>query len=239
MSQGFMTQGVDLRKCRVAVLVSGRGSNLRALLEATRADDFPATIDLVVSDRESDGCVFAREVDIETCVIKIRATNDKKNFETKLDKLLRSRSIELVCLAGFMPILSPSFVDAWRARILNIHPSLLPKLRGLNTHKRAIEEGHTEHGCSVHIVTEKIDEGEILKQASLTIEAGESPEGLAERVLKLEHELYSQVLDSYARKIITRKIVKSVTSQEQLAELQSLEPLQAEPLPTSMVGRLY
>ncbi len=185
-----------MRKCRVAVLISGRGSNLRALLKAAQADDFSATIDLVVSERDSDGCVFARDAGIETRVI-----DDKINFETKLHEWLSSRSIELVCLAGFMPILSPSFVGVWRARILNIHPSLLPKLRGLDTHKRALAEGHKEHGCSVHIVTEKIDEGEVLEQARLTIKAGDSHEDLAARVLKLEHKIYPQALDKYARKI--------------------------------------
>ena len=202
-----MARGIKLRKCRVAVLISGRGSNLRALLEAARADDFPATIDLVVGERESDGCVFAREAGIETCIIETRiiescVTFDKINFETKLHELLRARSIELICLAGFMHILSPSFVDAWRARILNIHPSLLPKLRGLDTHKRALAQGHKEHGCSVHIVTALLDQGKVLQQARLTIEAGEKPESLAARVLKLEHGLYPQVLDSYAKAIV-------------------------------------
>ena len=197
-----MARGIKLRKCRVAVLISGRGSNLRALLQAARADDFPATIDLVVGERESDGCVFAREAGIETCIIETCIIHDKINFETKLHELLRARSIELICLAGFMRILSPSFVDAWRARILNIHPSLLPKLRGLDTHKRALAQGHKEHGCSVHIVTAKLDQGKVLKQARLTIEAGEKPESLAARVLKLEHGLYPQVLDSYAKAIV-------------------------------------
>lgn len=196
------------RRCRVAVLLSGRGrgSNLRALVAASRATEFSASIDLVVGTSDSDGCRFARAEGIETVVIpygngsgvgKIDAV-----FEDELDRLLRSRSIALVCLAGFMRILSSAFVDKWRDCILNIHPSLLPRLRGLDTHRRALAAGHVEHGCSVHIVTQGLDMGRVLASSPLTIKSNDKPESLAMRVLELEHRLYPRVLDRYARDIV-------------------------------------
>ncbi len=194
------------RRCRVAVLLSGRGrgSNLRALVAASRATEFSASIDLVVGTSDSDGCRFARAEGIETVVIPYGRGGGKfdATFENELDGLLRSRSIALICLAGFMRILSGSFVDKWRDCILNIHPSLLPRLRGLDTHRRALAAGHVEHGCSVHIVTQGLDMGRVLDRSPLQIKSDDRPDSLAARVLELEHRLYPRVLDSYARGIV-------------------------------------
>ncbi|GAM99672.1 phosphoribosylglycinamide formyltransferase [alpha proteobacterium U9-1i] len=183
---------------RVAVLISGRGSNLQALLGAAR-DAYE--IALVVSNNpDAEGLVRARDAGVEAIALDHRPYGkDREAFERDLDALLIQRNIDLVALAGFMRVLTPFFVRAWANRLVNIHPSLLPKYPGVKTHERALEAGDTEHGCTVHLVVEEVDAGEILGQAKLAIRQGDTPATLAERVLELEHSLYPRCLAELAR----------------------------------------
>ena len=183
------------------MLISGRGSNLHALIEAARKPSSPFSIVFVVADREAHGCQIAEKAGIPTQIVAYEKRG-KKEAEQEIDRMLGERAVEIVCLAGFKRLLSPWFVGRWRRRILNIHPSLLPQLRGLATHRRALQEGHRQHGCSVHIVTEKLDAGEILGQEKLSVKKDESPESLEARVLALEHQLYPRVLADYAGSLV-------------------------------------
>src|SRR5487761_1804917 len=158
-----------MAKKRVAVLISGRGSNMAALIEAAKADDYPAEIALVVSSRaDAAGLVHAREQGIATALIDHRKFGeDREAFERALDETLRADRIDLVCLAGFMQILTPWFVGRWSGRLLNIHPALLPQFKGLDTHRRAIAAGAKQHGATVHFVVAEIDAGPIIAQESI------------------------------------------------------------------------
>ena len=189
-------------RVRTAVLISGRGSNMRALIEAARSADFSAEIVLVLSDiPAAPGLVLARELGVAAEAVEFRAYSGKPAFEAALDTRLAAASVEIVCLAGFMRLLSPPFVERWRGRILNIHPSLLPNLRGLNTHERALSQGLAEHGCTVHLVTAELDAGPILARAPVPVLPGDDAHTLAARVLKEEHRIYPQALDELARSL--------------------------------------
>lgn len=183
---------------RVAVLISGRGSNLKALLEAQQ-DAYE--IALVVSNiPNAGGLDIARGAGVEALTIDHhRFGGDRGAFEREIDAALRARDIELVALAGFMRVLTPFFVRAWEGRLVNIHPSLLPKYPGVKTHERALEAGDAEHGCTVHMVVEAVDSGTILGQARMPILPGDTPETLAARLLALEHALYPRCLADLAR----------------------------------------
>lgn len=185
---------------RVAVLISGRGSNLQALLDAQQ-DAYE--IVLVVSNVPgAAGLERARAAGVEAIALDHKPYGkNREAFERDLDALLIERNIEIVALAGFMRVLTPYFVNAWRGRLINIHPSLLPKHPGINTHTRALEAGDVEHGCTVHLVVEEVDSGEILGQAKMPILREDTPETLAERVLALEHELYPRCLAELARSL--------------------------------------
>jgi phosphoribosylglycinamide formyltransferase-1 len=189
---------MGVMKKRVAVLISGRGSNLQALLDA-KQDAYE--IVLVVSNVPGAGGLDrARAVGVEAVALDHKPYGkNREAFERDLDALLVERNIEIVALAGFMRVLTPYFVNAWKGRLINIHPSLLPKYPGVNTHARALEAGDVEHGCTVHLVVEEVDSGEILGQTRMPIVAGDTPETLAERVLALEHELYPACLAKLAR----------------------------------------
>jgi formyltetrahydrofolate-dependent phosphoribosylglycinamide formyltransferase len=185
---------------RVAVLISGRGSNMRALVEAAAAPDYPATIVGVLSNRaDAAGLGFARENGIPTAVRSHRDYSDRDSFDAALDDVLTGWQAEIVCLAGFMRILSSGFVARWQGRMINIHPSLLPEFRGLHTHQRALGAGATEHGCTVHFVTEGLDEGPTILQARVPVLASDDAESLAARVLEAEHRLYPEALALVAR----------------------------------------
>jgi len=189
-------------RVRTAVLISGRGSNMLALIEAARSPDFSAEIVLVLSDiSAAPGLVLARELGVAAEAVEFRAYPGKPAFEAALEARLMAASVEIVCLAGFMRLLSPSFVERWKGRILNVHPSLLPNLRGLNTHERALSLGLAEHGCTVHLVTAELDAGPILAQASVPVLPGDDVTALAARVLKEEHRIYPQALDAFARSL--------------------------------------
>jgi len=180
---------------RIAILISGRGSNMEALVAATAAPDFPAKIVAVFSDKpDAGGLARAAAAGIPARAIDRKAYENRAAFEAALDAALRETGAELVCLAGFMRILSADFVDRWAGRILNIHPSLLPAFRGLDTHARALAAGVKVHGVSVHIVTASLDDGPILAQAAIPVLEGDTPDSLAERVLALEHKLYPAAL---------------------------------------------
>ncbi len=187
-----------MTKKRVAVLISGRGSNLQALMDAQQ-DAYE--IVLVVSNVPGvAGLERARAAGIEAIALDHKPYGkNREAFERDLDALLIERRIELVALAGFMRVLTPYFVRAWAGRLINIHPSLLPKHPGVNTHARALEAGDAEHGCTVHLVVEEVDAGEIIGQAQTPILPGDTPETLANRVLELEHALYPRCLAEFAR----------------------------------------
>lgn len=185
---------------RVAVLISGRGSNLQALLDAEQ-DAYE--IVLVVSNVPgAGGLERARAAGVEAVTLDHkRYGKSREAFERDLDALLVERNIAIVALAGFMRVLTPYFVNRWKGRLINIHPSLLPKYPGTNTHARALEAGDAEHGCTVHLVVEEVDSGEILGQARMPILPGDTPESLADRVLTLEHDLYPRCLAELAREL--------------------------------------
>jgi phosphoribosylglycinamide formyltransferase 1 len=187
-------------RVRAGILISGRGSNMRALLSAARDPDYSAAIALVLSDRPgAAGLEIARSMGIAAETVDFRGFSDRAAFEGALDARLLAARVQIVCLAGFMRILSEKFVEKWSGRILNIHPSLLPDLRGLHTHERALAEGRAEHGCTVHYVSAELDAGPIVAQARVPILAGDDSDTLAARVLAEEHRIYPLALDTAAR----------------------------------------
>ncbi|NIJ32385.1 phosphoribosylglycinamide formyltransferase [Sphingomonas oligoaromativorans] len=184
---------------RVAVLISGRGSNFKALLDAQSAADCPYEIALVVSNVEdAAGLDIARAAGVATFA-KSHKGLKRAEFDALVDAELRAHDIEAVALAGYMRLLSPGFVEGWAGRMVNIHPSLLPLYKGLDTHARAIEAGDAKHGCSVHLVTAGLDEGPVLAQAEVPILPGDTPDTLAARVLVEEHRLYPLALAELVR----------------------------------------
>jgi len=187
-------------KKRVAILISGRGSNMTALIEAAKAKDYPAEIALVVSNRpDAAGLDRARSCGIATAVIDHTTFGgDRETFEQALDRELREQRIDLVCLAGFMRLLTPWFVNRWSGRMLNIHPSLLPQFKGLRTHRRALEAGVKRHGATVHFVVPEMDAGPIVIQDSVAVHDNDTEETLAARVLELEHQIYPRALRAVA-----------------------------------------
>jgi phosphoribosylglycinamide formyltransferase 1 len=186
-----------------AVLISGRGSNMIALLEAARAPGFSAEIVMVLSDNPgAPGLALAREYGIAAEALDFRGYGGKPAFEAALEARLVAASAKIVCLAGFMRVLSASFVERWQGRLLNIHPSLLPDLPGLKTHERALARRLPEHGCTVHLVTAEIDAGPILAQSRVPVLAEDDAVTLAARVLKEEHKIYPQALDAFARSLL-------------------------------------
>ena len=184
-----------MRRVRTAVLVSGNGSNLQALLDTAKANDYPAEICLVISNIEGAYALTrAENAGVPTVIIPHQNFPDRESFDRMLDASLKTHQIELICLAGFMRILSAWFVEEWHGRLLNIHPSLLPKYKGLNTHARVIEAGEKEHGATVHWVTQELDSGEIILQESLPVMPDDTPESLQQRLHVLEHQLYPEAL---------------------------------------------
>lgn len=184
------------RKRRVAVLISGRGSNLHALIDATKAENYPAEIAVVISDRpKAAGLGYARTALIDAISIDPMDFGEHREaFEREVQRELEDRAIELVCLAGFMRVLAPWFVQGWYGRMLNIHPSLLPSFKGLNTHAAALQAGVRIHGATVHFVVPEIDSGPIICQAAVPVADDDTPDTLAARVLTVEHRLYPMAL---------------------------------------------
>ena len=184
---------------RVAILISGGGSNMVSLVQSMTGDH-PARPVLVLSnDPDAGGLAKARELGIATAVCNhLEFINDRNAFEGVLHAKLEEHQPDIICLAGFMRILTAGFTTRYEGRMLNIHPSLLPKYKGLHTHQRALDAGDSEHGCSVHEVTAELDDGPILGQARLAVHADDTAQTLAARLLPLEHELYPAVLRRYA-----------------------------------------
>jgi len=186
-------------KKRVAVLISGRGSNMSALVEAARASEFPAEIVGVIANKASaEGLVFAGQNNIPTAVFALKDYADKAAADAAIDGQLRAWEVDIVCLAGFMRLLSAEFCAKWEGKALNIHPSLLPAFKGLDTHARALDDDVSEHGCTVHFVTADMDDGPIIGQVTVPVEFGDTPGLLAARVLKAEHKLYPWALAQVA-----------------------------------------
>ncbi|HXP96869.1 MAG TPA: phosphoribosylglycinamide formyltransferase [Telmatospirillum sp.] len=190
-----------MARLRVAVLISGRGSNLQSLLDACERPDFPAEIALVISNRaDAGGLQRAERAGVPRVVIDHRAYPDRETFDAAIDRALRDADIALVCLAGFMRLLTKAFVTTWQGRLINIHPSLLPSFKGMHTHAQALEAGVKIHGCTVHFVTPDLDAGPILAQAAVPVCPDDTEAVLAARVLTAEHRLYPQALKRLAEK---------------------------------------
>jgi phosphoribosylglycinamide formyltransferase 1 len=186
---------LNFQRKRTAILISGGGSNMRSLVESARDASHPAEIVLVLSNRpEAGGLSFAKDMGIATAAVDHKIYAGREEFERSMQILLELHRIELICLAGFMRMLTPVFVNAWSGRLLNIHPALLPSYRGLHTHQRALEDGVKIHGCTVHFVAPAMDEGPIIAQAAVPVLDDDTPETLAARVLEQEHLIYPRAL---------------------------------------------
>ncbi len=186
----------EMAKRRVAILISGRGSNMTALIEAATAKDYPAEIVLVISNiAGAGGLAKASEAGIKIETIESKPFGkDREAFERKLDETLVAHNVELVCLAGFLRLLTPWFVKQWDGRMLNIHPALLPSYRGLHTHERALADGVKIHGATVHFVVPEMDSGPIVMQGAVAVRDDDTPDTLAKRVLEVEHQIYPDAL---------------------------------------------
>jgi len=200
---------------RLAVMISGSGTNLQALIDACRHPEYPAEIHVVISNRpDAMGLKRAQKAGIDAVVIDHTKFEDRETFEEAIHTCLKDHRTQLVCLAGFMRILNADFVNRWRDRMINIHPSLLPSYKGLHTHARAIEDGVRFAGCTIHYVRPEMDNGPILMQTAVPISADETEESLAAKILPLEHQMYPaavrMIADGKAR-ISGGKVVYSDT----------------------------
>jgi phosphoribosylglycinamide formyltransferase-1 len=182
-------------RLKVAVLISGRGSNLKALIDAYAAPGYPAQIVLVISNAaDAGGLVYAKQAAIPTAVIGHKQFPSREAFDATMQAQLDQSGAELICLAGFMRILSDGFVRHWQGRMINIHPSLLPAFKGTHVHEQAIAAGVRISGCTVHYVTPELDSGPAIAQAAVPVDPADTPETLAARVLEAEHGLYPLAL---------------------------------------------
>lgn len=180
-----------MARLKLGVLISGGGSNLQALIDAARDPAYPAEVALVIANRaDAGGLERARRAGVPSLVLSHRDYADKPAFETAMTARLEAAGVELVCLAGFMRLLSPCFVDHWHNRLINIHPSLLPSFPGIDTHQRALDAGVRFHGCTVHYVRSAVDSGPIIVQAAVPVHADDDAAALAARVLVEEHKAY-------------------------------------------------
>jgi phosphoribosylglycinamide formyltransferase 1 len=186
-------------KKRLGILISGRGSNMRSLVEAARAPGYPAEVAVVISNRpDAAGLAYAKEQGIPALGLDHKRYESREHFEGQLQTVLTASKVDLVACAGFMRLMTPGFVELWRDRMLNIHPSLLPSFKGLHTHERALEEGVKLAGCTVHVVRAGMDEGPIIAQAAVPVLPGDTAETLGARVLAAEHKLYPHALALFA-----------------------------------------
>lgn len=182
-------------KKRIAILISGRGSNMQALAEAASAPDYPAEVALVISNRpDAPGLAWAKEHGLPTLVLDHTRYESRAHFEGQLQSVLELSKVELIALAGFMRLMTADFVTHWQGRMINIHPSLLPAFKGLNTHEQALAAGVRLSGCTVHFVVPEMDAGPIVGQAAVPVRPDDTPETLAARVLAAEHRLYPRML---------------------------------------------
>lgn len=188
-----------MKKLQVAVLISGNGSNLQALIDAAKSANYPAEITLVVSNRPGAyGLERAQKAGIKTAVVDHKNYESRTAFEAALQDELLKQPVDLICLAGFMRILNAEFVEHWRDRMINIHPSLLPAYKGLNTFQRAIDDGVRFAGCTIHYVVPEMDAGPIIMQAVVPIQNGETKDSLAKKIQQQEHKMYPAALKMIA-----------------------------------------
>lgn len=188
------------RRKRVAILISGRGSNMAALIEAANRYGFPAEIAIVISNRpDAKGLPFAAACGVATAILDHKLFPGREQFDAALDKMLEAMKVEIVCLAGFMRVLSDGFVKKWTGRMINMHPSLLPEFKGLDTHARALKAGVKVHGCTVHFVVPELDAGPVILQAEVPVQDGDTEETLSRRVLAEEHKIYPVALKMLAQ----------------------------------------
>ncbi len=201
-----------MSRTRLGILISGRGSNMEALLKAAADPAWPCEPVLVLSNKpDAGGLEKARASGVKTAAIDHKIYGkDREAFERAVDAELQAAGVELIALAGFMRVLTPWFVNTWAGKLINIHPSLLPKYPGVDTHNRALEAGDVVHGCTVHQVTAGVDEGPVIGQAEIDVLPGDTEAALAARVLKAEHVLYPRCLAAVARKAGTR-VAETVT----------------------------
>lgn len=184
---------------RVAILISGRGSNMAALIKAAKAKNYPAEIVLVLSNRpEAQGLELAKAEGIPTVIVDHKTFSSREDFDAAIQRELSAAKIDFVCLAGFMRVLTDDFVDRWRGKMLNIHPSLLPAFKGTDTHRHALLAGVKTHGATVHFVVPELDSGPIVMQAEVSVRPDDTEEKLAARVLKAEHKIYPAALKMLA-----------------------------------------
>lgn len=193
----------SIRKRRVGILISGRGSNMTALIEAAKSPDYPARIVCVLSNRpDAPGLTRAAAEGIATAAVDHAAFGkDRAAFEAALQRELDAHGVEIICLAGFMRLLTPQFVDRWRGRMINIHPSLLPLFKGTDTHARALAARVRRHGASVHYVTADMDAGPVILQGDVPVMDNDTPATLAARVLGVEHKIYPRALRDVALRL--------------------------------------
>ncbi len=195
---------------KTAILISGRGSNMESLIKASKQPDFPATISLVVSNNpDAAGLKTSKKYGIPTKTLSSKSFDTQLSFDKKLNELLEHLEIEIVCLAGFMRIVSPWFASKWHGKLINIHPALLPAFKGLNTHQRALEAGVKTHGCSVHFVIAELDAGPIISQGKVPVLTNDDESSLASRVLEIEHQIYPKALAMLASEKISIDSPKS------------------------------
>ncbi len=215
-----------MAKLRLAVMISGSGTNLQALIDACADPDYPAEIQVVISNRpDAGGLLRASKAGIKAVVIDHKKFEDRESFEDALHVCLKDHQTQLVCLAGFMRILNAEFVNRWRDRMINIHPSLLPSYKGLNTHARAIEDGVRFSGCTIHYVRPEMDNGPILMQAVIPIAPDETPESLATKTLTYEHQMYPAAVKLIADGNVRISAGKVVFKDTELGETGLISPL--------------
>jgi phosphoribosylglycinamide formyltransferase-1 len=210
-------------KKRVGILISGRGSNMMSLIAATRAPDYPAEIACVLSNRpDAQGLFKASGEGLPTRVIDHKSFGARAGFESELDAALRGFEVDIVACAGFMRLMTPEFVERWRDRMLNIHPSLLPAFKGLDTHARALAAGVKLTGCTVHIVRPEVDSGPIIAQAAVPVLDGDTADSLGARVLEAEHLLYPRAVSLFASGAITVSGERTIVRQDAVNQANPL-----------------
>jgi phosphoribosylglycinamide formyltransferase-1 len=191
---------MTMTRKRVGILISGRGSNMESLINAAQAKDYPAEITLVISNRpDAKGLAIAESKGIPTAVVDHTKFLSRAVFDSALQTKLAENKIEILCLAGFMRVLTDGFVKSWHGRILNVHPSLLPAFKGVDTHKQALRAGVRTHGATVHFVVPELDSGPVIKQEPVPVLPGDNEEKLAARVLAVEHKIYPESLKLLAQ----------------------------------------
>ena len=190
-----MKNNINPLKRKIAILISGTGTNMEAIIKDSKSINYPGIVKFVLSNNpDALGITKAKKLGIKTFVFPIDKNHSVENFEERLLNLIIKENIELICLAGFMKILSKNFIQNYKGIILNIHPSILPSIKGLNTHKRILEKDVNTHGATVHIVTSELDSGKILGQLTMNILKEDTPKTLARRLIKKEHKLYTKVI---------------------------------------------